>query len=85
VAIAPDWVIKFKLPLRELTFPNVALTLLLLFTKPKQLGPRIFIPNSFEIAIISFSRVSPSAPVSLNPAEIITTFFEPFSPVSLNT
>jgi len=82
VAIAPDWVIKLIFPSRETVFPKVALILFLLFTKPRQFGPRRLISYSLAIATRSSSNFFPSPPISLNPDEITTTFLIFFSPAS---
>ena len=54
-------------------------------TKPRQFGPMIRIPYFFLIRSISLSDRVPSAPISLNPAEIMTTPSTPAWPHSSTT
>ena len=84
VPSAPDWERKAILPLMGFFAPNEVLKSACESIVPRQFGPSKAISNLFAISFTLFSNILPASPISLNPAEIIITFFIPLFPHSVS-
>src|SRR3989337_1398213 len=82
---APDWEKNAIRPFGGIPFANDALRFEFVSISPRQFGPRSLMPRFLAFDRTSFSSLAPSAPVSLNPADIIITAFMPFLAQSSST
>ncbi|MBA7620704.1 hypothetical protein ES703_28058 [subsurface metagenome] len=82
---APLWEMKPILPASGIAGAKLRLSWLSVLMIPRQLGPWTRIPYFLLISTSCFSRRAPSCPISLNPAEMTTRAFTPFSPHSSAT
>ena len=77
VRSAPLWLTKPTVPGAEIPAANVALRPVGGRITPRQFGPTIRIPLARAVSRICRSSSAPSGPISLKPAEMMTTALTP--------